>query len=157
MPHSFVRQTQALTLLLPEPFLFGLDPLPCAFGRTSVLRVLVPEHVRVAPDHLRGDRLNDVPKLEVAALRCQLRVVDDLQEHISQLIAQVRHVAPFDRVNDLVRFLDRVGNDRLMRLHDVPGAAVVRITKRLHDLNEALNVAGRDHDRSADRLMTSVA
>ena len=87
---------------------------------------VVAEDMRMAADHLVGDRLDDVAESEFAGLLRHLRVIDDLQQQVAELLAQIVQVAARDRVGDLVGFLDRVGRDGRKVLLDVPGAAGLR-------------------------------
>ena len=103
--------------------LFGLDALPETSHGAGVARFLVAEHVRVAADHLRRDRLDDVAEGERAGLLGHARVIDDLQQEIAELVLEVGEIAARDRVGDLVGLLDRVGRDRRERLLEVPRAA----------------------------------
>ena len=69
------------------------------------------EHVRVAADHFRRDRLDDVAESECTLLLGHARVIDDLQQEIAQLVLQIGKIVARDGVGDLVGFLDGVGRD----------------------------------------------
>ena len=73
---------------------------------------MLAEHVRMAADHLVGDRASDVGEGEAAGFLGHARVVDDLEQQIAEFVRQSGEVAPSDRVGDFVGFLDRVGRDR---------------------------------------------
>ncbi len=98
---------------------------------------LVAEDVRVAADHLGGDRLDDVGEGERAVLLGELRVIDDLEEEVAQLVAKIAHVVPRDRVGDLVGFLDRVRRDGREVLFQIPRAAGHGRPQRRHDFDQA--------------------
>ena len=87
----------------------------------------IAEDMRVPPDHLRRDRLDHVRKGEGADLVSHLSVIDDLQEEVAKLLAQIVHILTRDRVRDLVGFLDRVWRDGLEGLLDIPRAAALPV------------------------------
>ena len=60
-----------------------------------------------------GDGLDHVAEGEFAQLFGHPRVIDDLQQQVAELVAQIVQVAARDGVGDLVGFLDRVGSDGL--------------------------------------------
>ena len=128
-----------------QGFLLGLDLFPHALGHAGAAGLFVAEDVRMAADHLFGDRLDDIAEGEFASLFSHLRVIDDLQEQVAQFVAQIVHVAARDGVGDLVGLLDRVGSDGRKVLLDVPGTAGSGVAQGGHDLDEAGNVAGRLH------------
>src|SRR5215467_4137259 len=72
---------------------------------------------------------------------------DHLQQQITELIAEITHVAPSDRVGDLVGLLDRVGGDGLEVLFEVPRTAAARRPQRGHDDKELIDIAGRFQGR----------
>jgi hypothetical protein len=104
--------------------------------------------VGVAADHLPGDRLDHVGKGEFAFLLGHAGMEHDLQEQVAELVAQIVHVAALDGVGDLMRFLDRIGDDGRKILLDVPRAARFGIAQRGHDLDQPRNVLGRDHEKN---------
>ena len=69
---------------------------------------------------------DDIAEGEFAGFLGHVRVVDDLQQQVAELVAQIVQVAARDGVGDLVGFLDRVGRDGRKILLDVPGAAGLR-------------------------------
>ena len=81
----------------------------------------------MAADHLVRDRRGDVGQVEPALLLGDRGVEEDLQQHVAELALQVvvalavRSEAG-DRVDELVRLLDRVPGERRMRLLAVPRA-----------------------------------
>ena len=126
--------------------LLGLDAIPGALdagGRD--IAVLVAEHMRVAADHLSRDRLDHVAERKGVLLLGHAGVIDHLQQEIAEFVAEVVEIAARDRVGDLIGFLDGVGRDRRKILLEVPRAAGDGRAQRRHDLDEAVNVAGRGH------------
>ena len=124
----------------------GLDALPGALDAGGGdIAVLVGEHMRMAADHLRCDRLDHVAEGKGVLLFRHAGVIDDLQQEIAQFLAEVIEIAARDRVGNLVGLLDRVGRDRRKVLLEVPRTAGDRRAQRRHDLDEAGNIAGRGH------------
>ncbi len=64
-------------------------------------------------------------------------VKHDLQLQIAKFVDQAVHIAAIDRIGDFVGFFDRVGRNRLERLHAVPFASANRIAKPLHDIYQS--------------------
>ena len=128
--------------------LLGLDSPPERLHRVRVEIAGVAEHVRVAADEFGGDRLDDAAEIEQSRLLGHAGVEDDLQQKVAEFLAKVLGLAALDRVGDLVGFLDRIGGDRGEGLLDVPGTAGLRVAQRGHDLDQAMNVAGRLHRSS---------
>ena len=122
--------------------LLGLDPLPHALGHAGAARLLVAEDMRVAADHLFVIACTTSPKAKSPCLLGHPGVVDDLQQQVAELVAQIVEIAARDRVGHLVGFLDRIGRDGREILLDVPGTAGLGIAQRRHDLDQAGNVAG---------------
>ena len=83
-----------------------------SFTAAASLRIDVAEDMRVAADQLVVIASTTSPKAKRAFLLRHLRVEDDLQQEVAELILQVVEIAALDRVGDLVGFLDRVGRDR---------------------------------------------
>ena len=89
--------------------------------------------MRVPADHLACDGIDHVGEAEQRLLRRHLRVVDDLEQEIAELILEPADVLARDRVGDLVSFLDGVGGDRCEALLHVPRATRNRIAQARHD------------------------
>ena len=104
--------------------LVGLDPLPLAVDVRGGPRDRVAEHVRMAPDDLRGDRGLDVGQVEDAGLGRKLGVEDDLQPQVAELAGQLGRGTGLERVVDLVGLLEEVLAQRRVGLLAVPRAAV---------------------------------
>ncbi len=102
----------------------GLDPLPLAVHVGRGPRLGVAEHVRVAPDDLRGDGGLDVGEVEDAGLGRELGVQDDLEPQVAELAGELGRRARLERVVHLVRLLEQVLAQRGVGLLLVPRAAV---------------------------------
>jgi len=61
--------------------------------------------VRVAADHLPGDRVNHVAKVEALLLGSHLRVIDNLKQKIPKLLPERIEALARDRVGDFVGFV----------------------------------------------------
>src|SRR3546814_14675084 len=70
----------------------GLQRFPAGAFR------LVAENVRMAADHLGGDRRHDVVNAEGATLLGDAGVVDDLKLEVAKLFLQVGHIAAADGI-----------------------------------------------------------
>ena len=108
----------------------------------GVVRARLAEHVRMAADHLRVH----VVDIERARIGRYLALQHHLQQHVAQLLAQVRRVAGLDGVHRLVGLLDHVMRDAPMRLRAVPWAPVrsAQCGDGGHEIVEARVVDGRD-------------
>ena len=88
-------------------------------------------------DHFAGDGLDHVAERERALLLRHARVIDDLQQEIAELVAEIVEIAARNRLGDLIGFLDGVRRDRRKILLEVPRAAGHRRAQRRHDLDQA--------------------
>ena len=98
----------------------------------------------MAADHLGVDRRNDVGDVEGADLPRECRMVNDLEQQVAELVAEIGHVVAIDRVRDLVGFLDRVRGHRAERLDPIPRASVRRAQPG-DDLDQLLEARGGRH------------
>lgn len=114
---------------------FHLFPISCLLV-SGFVTAFITEDVRVAPDHLFGDRLCHIIKGKRAHFFGHLGVIDYLQQEVPQLVFQVIHVVACNGVGNLVCFFDCVGGDRFEILLDIPGASVLGIAQTAHDLQK---------------------
>jgi hypothetical protein len=63
----------------------------------------------------------------------------DLEQQVTQFIAEALNIIALDRIEDLVRFFNRVRRDRLEALLQVPGAAMVRVPELRHNFMQFLD------------------
>ena len=91
--------------------LLGLDLFPHALGHAGAACLVVAEHMRVPPDHLFSDRLDDTAEIERALLAGHLCVEHHLQQEVAELVAQIDQVAARNRIGDLVGLFERVWRD----------------------------------------------
>ena len=98
------RRRSRLAALGP---LVGLDRLPVAQHlRGTVGDLHVAEDVRVAADDLGGNGPIHVGQVEVALLGRELRMQDDLEEEVAELLGKVGRAAALDGIDRLVRLLE---------------------------------------------------
>ena len=97
--------------------------------------------MRMAADHLLGDRLDDAAEIECALLLGHARVEHHLQQKVAELVAQIDEIAARNRVGNLIGLFERVGRDGREILLEVPGAAGHRRAQRSHDFEKAGDVA----------------
>ncbi len=88
----------------------------------------IGEHVRMTAYQLGDDVSRDVVDgpAAVRVLSSDARMEDHLEQQVTELLAQVIAVAGLDRLDRLVGLLDQVGDQRLVGLLRVPGAAAGR-------------------------------
>ncbi len=91
----------------------------------------------MAAHHLVGNAAGDLGEGEPAGLFGHPRVIDHLEQQVAKFIRQGDPIAADDRVGHLVRLLDRVGGNAGEALFPVPGAAVVGVAQRGHDVEKA--------------------
>src|SRR3954470_11284312 len=87
------------------------------------------------PHQLLDDPRGDVVYREwlVGVLTGHARMEHDLEQQVAELLAQVVAVAALDRLDRLVRLLDQIADERLVRLLSVPRALAAQ---PVHDLDE---------------------
>ncbi len=88
----------------------------------AVVRLCLPEHVRMAADQLLDRALGDLGEASRAALLEQQGQEVDLEQHVAELVDELGVVAAVRGVGQLVGLLDRVRDDRALVLLAVPGA-----------------------------------
>ena len=89
--------------------------------------------MRVSADHLARDGIDHVGEAEQRLLGRHLRMIDDLEQEIAELVLERVEVLARDRVGDLVSLLDGVGGDRREALLQVPRAASSGVAQARHD------------------------
>jgi hypothetical protein len=83
----------------------------------------------MATFHLVADRVGDIVETKQTVVGRNLAVKNDLEQQISELVADCRRIAAGDRIGNLIGFLDRVRRDRLEILGDVPFATGLAIAQ----------------------------
>ena len=63
----------------------------------------------------------------------------DLQQEITQLAFQIRHVTARNRIGHLVGFFDRVRRNACEVLFEIPGASSVRVPERPHQFKKIVD------------------
>ena len=120
-----------------------LDALPEALGRAGGALLGAAEDMGVAADHFGGNGEDNVAEGKMPGFLGDAGVIDDLEQQIAQFVGQRRHVGLFDRVGDLIGFLDGIGRDGGEGLVLVPGAARIGMAQRRHNLDKARDIAAR--------------
>src|SRR5436309_8149319 len=127
--------------------LLTLDALPLAEQVAALDRNAV-EDVRMTAHELLAQALRDVRDIEGTLFVGELRVDRDLEQEITELVAQPFEIAGVERFQRLVRLFEQMGTQRSVRLLAVPGATVGR-TKPFGDATDRRN--GREIDVGIDR------
>ena len=86
--------------------------------------------MRVPVDELLAGRVRNIVNIEMPGLAFNIRVEQHLHEHIAQLFLQVRRITGVDGLTGLIRLLQEVAADALVRLHLIPRAAIRRAQER---------------------------
>ena len=110
-----------------------LELVPAGLDGLGVGRVR-PRTRAVPRDELRRGAARDVVEVEgrCGVLLGEAGVEDDLQQHVPELFEQVLAAARLDCLDELVRLLDDVRQEALVRLLAVPRAAA-RGAQAVHD------------------------
>ena len=77
-----------------------------------------PSSVRL----ISSQRSRTRPAVRASAFGQQQREEVDLEQEVTELVGELRVVAPDRRVGDLVGLLDRMRDDRALGLLTIPGA-----------------------------------
>ena len=67
-------------------------------------------------------------------------MIDDLKQQISEFVLQVCQIIPFDRIRNLIGFLDGVGGNRRKGLLDIPWTPANRVSQRDHYVDQFLDI-----------------
>src|SRR5262249_53823610 len=126
------------------------DALPQALDRLRRETSRLAEHVRMAAYELFGEALDDVGKVEGPLLLRHAGMEDDLEQEVTQFIAQVIEVAPRNGVGDLVCLLDGVRGDGAKGRLEIPRTAGTGRAQRRHDFEQPGDIAGRGHRKIDD-------
>src|SRR5262249_48333792 len=118
---------------------------PQTLNGVRSLTVSVGKNVRMTPDQLGGQRLNDIAEIESAFLLRHAGVKNHLQEQVAQFVLQARQIVARDSVGNLIGLLKRIGSYRPEILLQVPRATRAWRAERRHDLKQARYVTGRLH------------
>ena len=110
---------------------------------------VVGKDVGMAADELGVQIGGDVAMVEVAGLGGHLRIEENLQQQVAELVLEVGPGAALDGVEDLVGLLERVALDGVEGLLAVPGTAV-RGAQASHDRDGFGERAGVADDVASD-------
>ena len=87
-----------------------LAPKRLDLGGRQIARI--GENMRMAADQLGRDRLDHAAEIEMSGFLGHARMEDHLQQEVAKFVAQIGDVAAFDRIDDFIGLLDRIGRDR---------------------------------------------
>ena len=90
-------------------------------------------------DHLRRNRVHHIAKREPIILGGHLRVIDDLQEQVAELVLQAVEILTRNRVSNLVSFLDGVGHDGREALLQVPRTSGLGVAQARHNREKVVD------------------
>jgi hypothetical protein len=122
------------------PLLRALDLVPVAQDLAGALHLHRAEDVRVPADQLLAAVLGHLGERAGAALLEEQRQEVDLEEHVPELVQQLRVVAVVGGLGELVGLLDRVRHDRALVLLAVPGALAPQPARELVEAPQRLDV-----------------
>ena len=125
------------------PLLLGLQRLPALANASRRARVRVAEDVRMTPHELRVHVARDGLEVALSSLLEEKRQEVDLEEEIAELAVQCLRVVRERGVGDLVRLLDRVRDDRAVRLLAIPGALPAQVPGQFLEVEKRLREAHR--------------
>ena len=128
------RQRAMLRLGRPLGLFLRLPRVGLRGGRA---RGFIAKHMRMAADHLIGNRPRDVGEAKKPGLLRHPGVIDHLEQQIAEFIGQRQKIPPRDGIRNLIGFLDRVGGDGGKILHPIPRAADGRVPQGRHDVQQA--------------------
>ena len=86
-------------------------------------------------DQLFAHRVADVVQRKAPGVLLDIRVEEDLQQHITQLFPHHGGIVPVERFADLVGLLQKIAPDGLVRLCAVPRAAA-RGAEQMHKTHQ---------------------
>src|SRR5262249_39044232 len=92
--------------------------------------------------HLLAYALDDIIESEAAFLLSKLRMINRLKQQIPEFLTEVRNITARDGIGDFVSLLEGIGSNRIEALFEVPWAAGLGRTQRLHYRAECFDAAG---------------
>ncbi len=85
---------------------------------------LVAKNMGVTPDELVGDAIGDVGKGEISRFVRDLRLKDDMEKKVAQLLGKMGRGTGIDGLDHFVALFQHLGLERGRGLFPVPGTAV---------------------------------
>ena len=99
--------------------------------------------MRVSPDELVYQRVDDMREVEQPALLTHLCIKNHLEEQISKLLCEVWVIAVLYCFHQFIGLLQGRRDDGGKILLQVPGTALVRVTQSLHDPQQIRDAVAR--------------
>lgn len=96
----------------------------------------------MASNKLFGDTASNIVEVELALVLRDARLKDDLEQHVTKLLADRCRGAGGDRVEHLVSLLQQIGAERLEGLLPIPGTTI-GATQPVHDAAKTIHL-GQD-------------
>jgi hypothetical protein len=118
-----------------------LDGLPVALHLFRSGDTDCPEDVRMSPDELGGDSMENLVHGEFASLFSDRCLQDDMQKEIAELRPEIIEATSVQRIDHLIRLLYQAVSQRAVRLLPVPRAFLPEFSD---DANETTKFSRRD-------------
>ena len=74
----------------------------------------------MASDHLLCQGITDIGHIKLLLFFCNFRIETDMQQHVTQFLADVMEIILDEGIAELVCLLDSIGSQTLVRLFLVP-------------------------------------
>ena len=86
--------------------------------------------MRMPVDEFFAGSVRHIVNIKMPGLALNIRMEQHLHEYVAQLFLQVRRITGVDGLAGLIRLLQEVAADALVRLHLIPRAAIRRAQER---------------------------
>ena len=96
-------------------------------------------HMRMPGDHLLRQGVTHVRHVKLFLFLCDLRIETDVQQHVTQLLADVVDIVLDQGVAELVGLFDRIGSQTLVRLFLVPRTVRPQRVEHVQETTESLH------------------
>ena len=126
-----ITRFRLLFQLFKLPF-FDLDGFPVALDVSGGVGLHIPEDVRMAIDQLGGQPVQNIIDRERTLLLSHLGIEQDLKQQVAKFTGEFGPIAIVDRLEHLIRFLERVRLDGIEGLLTIP-RATSGSAQALHD------------------------
>ena len=138
-----------------RPALLGaLEPVPVGLDVLGRPRLAIGEDMRdggATSLVTMPSAMSSTSNGSSAVLGCHPGVEDHLEQDVAELLAKVAPVADLDRLDQLVRLLDQVADERLVRLLRVPRTATGR-AQTVHHRDEVEQMRAGQVVRAGQQL-----
>ena len=90
--------------------------------------------MRMAGNHLAGQRIADIGHIKLMLLLCYLSIETDMQQHVAKFLADLMDIVPDEGIAELVSLLDGIWAQTFIGLLLVPRAIG---SQRIEDIQKA--------------------